>query len=138
MDYNKVRLEAAREYFNRIKKEMNGGCIEGYIFGSVSRGEAKQSSDLDIILVLQRPTNEERYVWNTTKELEKRNYSYNFARNSHKIFQIQDELEKKYGFPISIYTHYNDAGPDYLVPLHDKAFIPFKNVIANSIQLGCG
>ncbi|MDO9554986.1 MAG: nucleotidyltransferase domain-containing protein, partial [Atribacterota bacterium] len=118
MDHNKIRLEAAIEYFNRLKQDMDGGCIDCYVFGSVARGEAKPSSDVDLILVLQRPTREERYNWNTPKEMSKRNYSYNFAKNSHRIFRIQEELEKKYGFPLSINTHYSDAGMDHCIPLH--------------------
>tara|TARA_B100000315_G_C14442043_1_gene525158 strand:- start:615 stop:962 length:348 start_codon:yes stop_codon:yes gene_type:complete len=114
---------------------MGEGCIEGYIFGSVSRMEATSSSDVDLILVLKKPTDEERFDWNTSEELEKRNYSYNFARNSHQIFNIREKLENLYGFSISVYTHYMEDGPEEVVPLHDKAYVPFKDLICDSIPL---
>lgn len=135
MDNNEIRLKAAREYFNRVKQAMKGACIEGYIFGSVARGEAKPSSDLDLILVLKRPTREERFAWNTQEEVMKRNLVINFAKNSHQIYVVQDELEKKYGFDISVYTHYHDAGLESIVPLCHDGFIPFKEVIAEAIPL---
>ena len=132
---SELRLSAAREYFSTVKKEMNGGCIDGYIFGSVARGEARDSSDVDLMLVLQRPTKEERHAWNTMEELLKRDCMYNFARNSHHIFQAKEELENKYGFPISVYTHYHDVEPEHISGLHEGAFIPLKDILANAIRL---
>jgi predicted nucleotidyltransferase len=135
MNNNEIRLKAAEEYYSRVKKAMEGGCIEGYIFGSVARNEANPSSDLDIMLVLKRPTKQERFDWNTQEEVMKRNMVINFAKNSHQIYLIQDELEKKYGFDISVYTHYHDAGLEDIVPLCQDGFVPFRKVIAEAISL---
>jgi len=130
MDPNQIRLEAAKEYYSRIKKEMADSCTEAFIFGSVARNKAKKSSDLDLLLVLERPTREERYFWNTPQEMTKRNnYSYNFAKNSHQIFIIQRELERKYNFPISVHFRYKDS--DDIVPLPIKT----KDLASSLIKL---
>ena len=118
MNHNQIRLEAAREYNDRIKKEMGNSCIEVYVFGSVAKDRAKKSSDLDLLLVLKRPTQEERFLWNNNEESAKRGYVYNFAKNSHHIHLIKRDLENKYKFPISVHFRYEDS--DDIVPLPIK------------------
>lgn len=134
MNPNKARLVAAKEYIDKIMKSMEGACLDAYVFGSVSKNQAKESSDVDIILVIKKPTREERYAWNTEEEIQKREcLDLIFAKNSHMIFKIQEEMEKKYGFPLAIYTHYKENGGNWKVPINAAFFPKFGDLISDAI-----
>ena len=50
------------------------------------------------------------------------------------IFRIWHEMERKYGFPLSVYTHYQEDGPDRTVPLTITAYPKFKELISDAVH----
>jgi len=51
---NEIKMLLGKIFIWVIKKEMQHGLVKAWIFGSTSRGEANEKSDVDIALLLQK------------------------------------------------------------------------------------
>lgn len=127
-DLAKVRIAIAKEYLDKLKEKMGDGLVGAYLYGSTVKNCPKENSDIDIILIAKKPSQEERIFINSIEGGlfdPERQGSINFAKNSHYLFVFLRELKKKYGIDISPYYHFVEddatvkvrAAPFYLADI---------------------
>jgi predicted nucleotidyltransferase len=90
--------------------------IEGFVFGSVARNEAKAHSDVDIMLLIHDPKQIENSDW-----------------DEEKILIKVIEIDQEYGIELSYYTHYIEYGEDYFIQFSESSCLPFISIVQNSI-----
>jgi len=129
-DLSKKRLSIAKEYLDKLKEKMGDHLISAYIYGSTAKNIPRENSDIDIILVVKKPSREEKFFMNSEKGglfNKERQGCLNFAFNSHYLWVFLRELQKKYSIEISPYYHYEDEGLDFKIR---EAPFCLKNILA--------
>ena len=109
-NYNEQRVALANAFLAALKKEMQHGLVKAGVFGSVSKNEAKDTSDLDIVLFVQPLTREERLEHNSyDAQLERWHGVYsvhNTTYNSHRISELERVFTEKTKIPVRCMVYF--------------------------------
>jgi predicted nucleotidyltransferase len=131
------RIKIAKEYFDLVKDKMGEWFISAYVFGSTCRNEAKKESDIDVVFVFKKPTQEQRRFFNSLEGGlwdEERQGIINGAFNEHYAHVYAYQFEKEYKISISPYYHYEENGVDHDIWVSDYVRIPFYKLIKNALK----
>jgi len=132
-----LRIRVAKEYMDLVKEKMGKWFITAYIFGSTSRNEAKETSDVDIIFLFKKPSPKQKCFINSIKGGlfdKNRNGIINGTFNEHYASLYMDELYRKYNIFISRYYHYGQNGEDYPIWLCEGVRIPFSILTKTALE----
>lgn len=109
------RISIAKEYLDKLKEKMGDCFLYAYVYGSTAKNIPHEESDIDIILIVKKPTQEERTLMNSSQGglfEGDRCGSINFTHNSHYLFLFCRQFQEKYHIDISPYYHYEEEGLD--------------------------
>lgn len=124
-----LRIQIAKEYFDLVSKKMGNWFITAYVFGSTSRNEAKEHSDIDVIFEFKRPSIEKRRLINSqegglwSKERQGM-ICMTYGEEWTRVYM--HEMEEKYHIPISPYYFYHDEEGEGFCWLQGNLKMPFE------------
>ncbi|MEK7506422.1 MAG: nucleotidyltransferase domain-containing protein [Patescibacteria group bacterium] len=93
------RISLAKEYLDKLKEKMGDCFLYAYLYGSTAKNTCHKESDIDLILVVKKPTQEERALMNSGQSglfEGDRCGRINFAYNSHYFFVLCRQFQEKH------------------------------------------
>lgn len=81
MTPTEFRLKIAKEYVSRVKEAFGEICGRAYVFGSVARNEARDDSDVDIMIFLKIPNKKSDYDYMRSYSEDLQNLAMEFRNN---------------------------------------------------------
>ena len=131
------RIDIAKEYFDMVKEKMGEWFITAYVFGSTSRNEAKEHSDIDIIFVLKRPDKEARIRINSTEGglwTRERQGLICSTYYEEYITIYRRALQEKYAVDLSPYYFYHENDGSGTYWLKGNLLTPYEELIKISLH----
>ncbi len=95
---SKIENEALKEFKEKLSNKLGGEILFVWLFGSKARGDFQKESDIDILVVLKNPTEEQiNYIYGAAMK----------AGSGHRIYlSVKIFSEKEFNYYKSIPTRF--------------------------------
>jgi predicted nucleotidyltransferase len=111
------RIRLGKKFARELKAQLGPVLHEAFIFGSTAKNKARKDSDIDLLFVVRKPTEKQKWVWITSPtHLKKTEGELDAFRNSYLMFRLKHRYEEKYNIEFSCHLMWPDQFKTTKVP----------------------